>query len=325
MPDEKRRRVVIASLLGAIGAARTHTSSGATRNFTIALVLKGLPDAYTQTMIAAAKVFQAHAPYPFTLLVQGVTGETDSDGQIRLVDALIAQRVNAIVVAPADSRALVPAARRSVQQRILTLAIDNPLDADALLAAGIRVPYVGPDDRRAARLVGDYLAHRLRPGDRVGIIEGVHSARNAQERNAGYRDAMQAAHVEIVAIAPGDWEYGKARLAAAAMLAAHPGIRALLCANDNMARGAVDAVRAAQLSGRVLITGFNNDDAIKPLIKKGQVLATLDQFAAKQAVYGLDEAMQAHVEQQTQDDLSDFIETPVVLVTKDNVQAGHAP
>ena len=86
-----------------------------------------------------------------------------------------------------------------------------------------------------------------------------------------------------------------------------------------MARGAVDAVRAAQLSGRVFITGFNDDDAIKPLIKKGQVLATLNQFAAKQAVYGLDVAMQAHVEQQTQDDLSDFIETPVVLVTKDNV------
>ncbi|QBR03282.1 substrate-binding domain-containing protein [Paraburkholderia pallida] len=324
MPDEKRRRVVIASLLGAIGAALTRSSSGATRNFTIALVLKGLPDAYTQTMVAAAKVFQAHAPYPFTLLVQGVTAETDSDGQIRLIDALIAQRVNAIVIAPADSRALVPAARRSVQQRILTLAIDNPLDADALSAAGIRVPYVGPDDRRAARLVGEYLAHRLRPGDRVGIIEGVHGARNAQQRNAGYRDAMQAAHVEIVAVAPGDWEYGKGRLAAAAMLAAHPGMRALLCANDNMARGAVDAVRAAQLSGHVLVTGFNDDDAIKPLIKKGQVLATLDQFAAKQAVYGLDVAMQAHVEQQTQDDLSDFIETPVVLVTKDNLQAGHA-
>ena len=319
MPDEKRRRVIVASLLAAIGAAHARASNGATRGFTIALVLKGLPDAFTQTMIAAAKVFQAHAPYPFKLLVQGVTTETDSDGQIRLIDALIAQRVNAIVLAPADSRALVPAARRCVQQGILTVTIDNPLDADALHAAGIHVPYVGPDDRRAARLVGDYLAHRLRPGDRVGIIEGVPSARNAQERNAGYRDAMQAAHVEIVAIAPGDWGYGKGRLAAAAMLTAHPDIRALLCANDNMARGAVDAVRAAQLSGRVIITGFNDDDAIKPLIKKGLVLATLDQFAAKQAVYGLDVVMQAHVERQAQDDLSDFIETPVVLVTKDSI------
>lgn len=319
MPDEKRRRVVVASLLAAIGAAHARASGGATRSFTIALVLKDLPDAFTQAMVAAAKVFQAHAPYPFELLVQGVATETDADGQIRLIDALVARRLNAIVLAPTDSRALVPAARRCVKQGILTLTIDNPLDADALRAAGIRVPYVGPDDRRAARLVGDYLAHRLRPGDRVGIIEGVHGARNAQQRTAGYRDAMQAAHVDIAAIAPGDWDYGKGRLAAAAMLAAHPGIRALLCANDNMARGAVDAVRAAQLSGRVFITGFNDDDAIKPLIKKGQVLATLNQFAAKQAVYGLDVAMQAHVEQQTQDDLSDFIETPVVLVTKDNV------
>lgn len=319
MPDEKRRRVVAAGLFAAIGAAQSRASHGATRNFTIALVLKGLPDAFTETMIAAAKVFQAHSPYPFKLLVQGVTTETDSAGQIRLIDALIAQRVNAIVLAPADSRALVPAARRSIRKGILTLAIDNPLDADALRAAGIRVPYVGPDDRRAARLVGDYLAHRLRPGDRVGIIEGVTSARNAQERNAGFREAMQAAHVEIAAIAPGDWGYGKGRLAAATMLSSQPGIRALLCANDNMARGAVDAVRNAQLSGRVLVTGFNDDDAIKPLIMKGLVLATLNQFAARQAVYGLDVALQALVEQRSQDDLSDFIETPVVLVVKDNV------
>ena len=170
MPDEKRRRVVVASLLAAIGAAHARASGGATRSFTIALVLKDLPDAFTQAMVAAAKVFQAHAPYPFELLVQGVATETDADGQIRLIDALVARRLNAIVLAPTDSRALVPAARRCVKQGILTLTIDNPLDADALRAAGIRVPYVGPDDRRAARLVGDYLAHRLRPGDRVGII-----------------------------------------------------------------------------------------------------------------------------------------------------------
>jgi ribose transport system substrate-binding protein len=319
MLDEQRRRFVLASVLAAIGAAHARTGSAATGGFTIALVLKALPDPFTTTMIAAAKVFQAHSPYPFELVVQGIATQTDAAGQIRIVDTLIAQRVNAIVLAPADSRALVPAARRSVRQGILTVAIDNPLDADALREADIRVPYVGPDDRRAARLVGDYLAHRLRPGDRVGIIEGVSTDRNAQERNAGFRDAMQAAQVRIAAIAPGDWEYGKGRLAAEQMLAAQPGLRALLCANDSMARGAADAVREAQLSGKVLITGFNDDDAIKPLIKKGRVLATLNQFAAKQAVYGLDVVLQACVEHRTQDDLSDFIETPAVLVVKDNV------
>ncbi|WP_322047771.1 substrate-binding domain-containing protein [Paraburkholderia sp. J67] len=317
MHQPQRRRFVLASVLAAIGAAHARSGNGATRDITIALVLKALPDPFTTAMIAAAKVFQAHAPYPFKLVVLGIQSETDAAGQIRLVDTAIKQGVSAIVLAPADSRALVNAARRCVQHGILTIAIDNPLDADALRDARIHVPYVGPDDRRAARRVGDYLARRLHAGDRVGIIEGVSTDLNAQQRTAGFREAMQAAQIDVAAVEAGNWEYGQGRLAAASILAAQPGIRALLCANDNMARGAVDAVRESQLTGRVLITGFNDSDAIKPMIKNGRVLATLNQFAEKQAVYGLDVALQACVEHRSQDDLSDFIETPVVLVAKD--------
>jgi ribose transport system substrate-binding protein len=69
----------------------------------------------------------------------------------------------------------------------------------------------------------------------------------------------------------------------------------------------------------VLITGFNASDAIKPMIKDGRVLASLDQFAQKQAVYGLDVALQACVEHRGQDDLPDYIETPVTLVTKETL------
>jgi ribose transport system substrate-binding protein len=49
------------------------------------------------------------------------------------------------------------------------------------------------------------------------------------------------------------------------------------------------------------------------------VLATLDQFGQKQAVYGLDVALQACQEHRGQDDLPDYIETPVTLVTKDTL------
>ncbi len=315
----QRRRFVLASLFAAIGAAHARSSQSATRDTSIALVLKNLPDPFTLAMISAAKVFQAHAPYPFRLTVLGIQSESDAAGQIRLVDTAIKQGVNAIVLAPSDSRALVNAASRSVQRGILTLAIDNPFDADALHEAHLHIPYVGPNDRRAATRVGDYVAHRLHAGDRIGIIEGVSADLNAQQRTAGFRDAMQAAQIEVAAVETGNWEYGQGRLAAASILAARPGIRALLCANDNMARGAVDAVRESQLTGRVLITGFNASDAIKPMIEDGRVLASLDQFAQKQAVYGLDVALQACVEHRGQNDLPDYIETPVTLVTKDTL------
>ena len=125
---------------------------------------------------------------------------------------------------------------------------------------------------------------------------------------------MQAAHVSIVAVEAGDWEYSKGKFAASTILARKPEIRALLCANDNMAMGAVDAVREAGRTGTVFVTGYNNSDAIQPLLKDGRILATVDQFAAKQAVYGVDVALQALLQQRKQDELSASIETPVIVI-----------
>lgn len=119
--------------------------------------------------------------------------------------------------------------------------------------------------------------------------------------------------MNIVAVEAGDWEYSKGKQAAATILVRKPEIRALLYGNDNMAIVAVDAVREARRSGTVFVTGYNNSNAIKPLLKDGTILATVDQFAAKQAVYRVDVALQALLQQRKQDELSVSIETPVML------------
>lgn len=117
--------------------------------------------------------------------------------------------------------------------------------------------------------------------------------------------------MNIVAVEAGDWEYSKGKQAAATIIVRKPEIRALLCGNDNMAIGAVDAVRDARRTGTVFVTGYNNSDAIKPLLNDGRILATVDQFAAKQAVYGIDVALQALLQLRKQDELSATIETPL--------------
>jgi ribose transport system substrate-binding protein len=174
---------------------------------------------------------------------------------------------------------------------------------------------VGPNNCKGATLVANYLAERLKTGDQVGIIGGVPADRNAQQRTAGYQEAMKAAGIEVVATQNGDWEYGKGRDVASRMLGQHSQLRGLLCANDNMAMGAADAVRDAGRTGGVYITGYNAIDAIKPLLADGHVLATVNQFADRQAVFGIDVALKAVTEQRKQNELSTMIETPLQLVT----------
>src|SRR5881227_3358767 len=72
---------------------------------------------------------------------------------------------------------------------------------------------------------------------------------------------------------------------------AAPAPRAILCANDNMALGAVAAIQSAGKSGQVLVVGFDNIGAVRPMIADGRVVATADQHADQLAVFGIEAAL----------------------------------
>jgi ribose transport system substrate-binding protein len=75
------------------------------------------------------------------------------------------------------------------------------------------------------------------------------------------------------------------------VLNAHTDLKAILCANDNMALGAVSAIQAAGRTGRVLVVGFDNISAVRPLVENGQIVATADQHGDQLAVFGIEAAL----------------------------------
>ena len=278
----------------------------------VALIMKSLANDFFATMAAGARQHQAAHADGYELLVSGIRNETDLGGQVSLVEQAVAQGAAAIVIAPADSRALVPALRRAQQQGVVIVNIDNRLDPDVVRDAGLQVAFVGPDNREGARRVGEALAQGLKSGDEVAIIEGVTTAANGRARRAGFEDAMTAAGMKIVAVQSGEWEMDKANGVAANLLTAHPALRALLCANDNMAIGAAAAVAAAGRSKNVRVVGFDNIAAIKPLLADGRVVATADQHADRLATAGIELALQALKSHVPGADTA----TPVDLVTQ---------
>jgi ribose transport system substrate-binding protein len=257
----------------------------------VALVMKSLANEFFSTMADGAKKHQAAHPDAYELIVNGIKNETDLGEQVNLVEQMIAQRVNAIIIAPADSKALVTELRRAREAGILVINIDNKLDANVLKQAGLNIPFVGPDNRAGARKVGEVLARELKPGDQVAIIEGIPTAFNGQQRRLGFEDAMKAAGMNIIAVQSGNWEMEKANNVAAAILSEHPDLKALLCANDNMALGAVAAIQAAGKTRKILVVGFDNISAVRPMIADGRVLATADQHADQLAVFGIEAAL----------------------------------
>ncbi|SSB97838.1 monosaccharide ABC transporter substrate-binding protein, CUT2 family [Pseudomonas sp. 43mfcvi1.1] len=311
-------RLLAVAMLAAASAALPLSSAFAqtAEKPKVALVMKSLANEFFLTMEDGAKAYQKEHSADFDLISNGIKDETDTANQIRIVEQMIVSKVDALIIAPADSKAMVPVIKKAVDAGITVINIDNQLDPAVVKSKNINVPFVGPDNRKGARLVGEYLAKELKAGDEVGIIEGVSTTTNAQARTAGFKDAMEAAQIKVVSLQSGDWEINKGNQVAASMLSEYPNIKALLAGNDSMAVGAVSAVRAAGKAGKVQVVGYDNINAIKPMLKDGRVLATADQFAAKQAVFGIETALKILKGEKVDSGTNGVIETPVELVTK---------
>lgn len=310
-------RLLAVAMLAAASAALPLSSAFAdTEKPKVALVMKSLANEFFLTMEDGAKAYQKEHSADFDLISNGIKDETDTAGQTRIVEQMILAKVNALVIAPADSKAMVPVIKKAIDAGITVINIDNQLDPAVVKSKNMTVPFVGPDNRKGARLVGEYLAKQLKAGDEVGIIEGVSTTTNAQARTAGFQDAMEAAQIKVVSLQSGDWEIDKGNKVAASILSEYPQTKALLAGNDSMAVGAVSAVRAAGKAGKVQVVGHDNINAIKPMLKDGRVLATADQFAAKQAVFGIQTALKILKGEKVDSGTNGVIETPVELVTK---------
>jgi ribose transport system substrate-binding protein len=274
--------------------------------------MKSLANDFFRQMEEGAREHQRNHSIEYELTTNGIKDEQDVGKQIDLVSQMVAMGIDALVLAPADSKALVSAVKRAQNAGVVVVNIDNRLDPGVLSGKNMRVPYVGPSNRKGAALAASVVTKQLQAGDEVAIIEGLPTAANGRERTAGFDQAIAAASLKVVSSQAGNWDMGKANQLASATLNEHPNLKAFFCANDTMALGAVSALRSMGKLGQVKVVGFDNIAAVADLIKTGDVAATVDQHGGQLAVYGIQYAL-AIVNRQA---IPDDKETPVTLVER---------
>lgn len=304
--------LIVFSVLWAAGCEQQDVPAVATPGKPrIAVIMKSLANEFFVTMEAGTRKHHAEHADDYDLIINGIKDEAALAEQVALVEQMIAIGVDVIVLAPADSKAMIPVVRRAMAQGIVVVNIDNRLDAEIIADAGIRIPFVGPVDREGARAVADYLAQILLAGDEVAIIGGISTAFNAQQRQLGFEDAMDAVGANIVSVQDGGWHQAKASTIASALISEYPDLQALLCSNDNMAIGAVAAVRQAGKTGKIQVVGYDNISATHVLLRNGDMMATAEQYGSQLAVYGIEFALQILNEGVIPEDRM----TPVDLIT----------
>lgn len=180
-----------------------------------------------------------------------VAGEWDLARQTSQVQNFVTQGMDAIVIAPVDSRGIVSAVEEANRANIPVFT------ADIASAGGTVVSHIASDNAQGGRLVGEYLARQLNGRGKVAILDQP-TVTSVIDRVRGFREAI-AAYPGITVVASPAVERGIREVAKQKtdnLLQAHQDLAAIFGSNDDCALGALASVRAAGRTG-VLIVGFD--------------------------------------------------------------------
>ncbi len=282
----------------------------------VALLMKAQSNPFFQTMEKGAQ--EAAKETNVELLSYYLPTETAADQQVAQVEDVIAKQVNAILIAPSGSSAIVPALVKANEARIPVINIDNRIDLQTAESAGLKIAtFVGPDNVEGARLSCREMLARAGATARVAILEGIPAAVNAQQRKQGCVEVLgQNAGARLVAAQTANWELDQANTVFTDMLQAHPDITTLFAANDMMALGALRAIKSAGRSGQIIVTGYDNIEAAQNALRSGEMAATVDQHPERIGAEGV----RAAAKLLKGDTLPAEIPIQVELITKERLR-----
>jgi ribose transport system substrate-binding protein len=307
-----RRQFVLTGAAGSIALLAGGVSPAfAAGKPKIGLVMKSLANEFFKQMEAGAEAYAAKNAAKFDFKAVGMKDERDFAAQVDAVENFVTQKYDIIVVAPADSKAMVTPLAKAVKAGVVVINIDVELDKDAKTAAGIDLAFFGPDNRAGAKLAGDALAKALGPGGKVVVLEGNPEADNAQQRKKGFDDSVSEGKLQLLDSKTAHWETEEANTLMTNFLTQYHDIQGVMAANDSMALGVVKALDSAGKSGTIKVVGFDNIPAVQPLIKGGKMLATVEQYGAQMAALGIDYGLR----QLAGEKFTGWVKTDVKLIT----------
>ena len=212
------------------------------------------------------------------LLVGTITKETDIEQQISIIENMIVQSVQAILVAPADSKAIVNVLKKAQNQNIQIINIDNRIDSPTAQAAGLNIAcYIGVDNKLGGQMAGDYLVALMGGKGNVAMLEGIRGVDNAKARKAGFLKSIEGTEIKLVASQSANWAQDEGLDVFSNMLQAFPNINGLFCANDMMALGAIQAIEQAGKTGEIFVTSYDNLKAAQQAILADKLFGTIEQ------------------------------------------------
>lgn len=198
----------------------------------------------------------------------------DPQKQLNQVDDAIMQEVDAVVIVPIDYSGITPGVKAANDAGIPVICL-------GIESEGGDYTFVGCQNRDAGVMQADYMAEVLPDGAKVLYLSGTPGLYHSVERHDGFYDTMaeKRPDVEILGEMTGEYTRDKAQKVVEDWCQSYPEFDAIVCANDQMALGAVEALKAANRLEGVLVAGVDATDDAMNKIKEGEMAISIRQSA----------------------------------------------
>jgi ribose transport system substrate-binding protein len=208
-----------------------------------------------------------------TITFEGPENESQVDKQLEMLQAALDKHPQAICLAALDSKAAIPLLEKAQQANIPIVGFDSGVDSD------IPVATAATDNIAAAALAADKMAEAIGSSGKVGVIVHDQTSRTGIDRRDGFVNRMAEKYPDIEIIGPqyGGGDQLKSTDLAKAMIQANPDIKGFFGANEGSAIGVVNAVNELNMSGKLVVIGYDSGKAQIDAIDSGLMLGAITQ------------------------------------------------
>jgi ribose transport system substrate-binding protein len=268
---------------------------------------KGLVHQFWLTVKAGAEA--AAKEEGARIVWKGPAKETDVAGQVAILEDMISRRVDAIVMAACDSRALVPTVAKAMEKGIPVVTIDSGVDSD------LPVSFIATDNIAGAAAAADALAELIGRKGKVGLIPFIPGAATSDMRERGFKEQIaKYPEIELVQTLYSQSDAARGMAVTEDMLTSNPDLAGIFAANEPGAMGCVRALESRGVAGKVKLVAFDAADAEIDALKRGTIQALIVQNPFKMGYLGVKVAMKAMRDESVQK----RIDTGVSVVTMDS-------
>jgi ribose transport system substrate-binding protein len=247
---------------GASGSGGAVKPAGA--HLSIAVIPKGTTHVFWQSVHAGANR-AAREIGNVDIRWQGPQGEAERGAQIRIVDDLLTQGVDAVVMAPIDSSALVDTINETAK-KVPVVIFDSGANTDKYTA------FVATDNYKGGQLAGKRMVELLgSEGGELAIVRTMAGSESTTQREEGFKSEIaKNTNIKLVAEPYGDSDRAKSQRVAGDILAAHPNIKGMYGPNESSAFGILGALHDYNKKpGEIKFVGFDASDDLNRGMDEG--------------------------------------------------------